>query len=81
MSLSSAVNYLMDHPKEIQTKERVMEVTDVASLMMRVAELEAENAKLKEDLANRTRQLSEVVLKLREYQAMEREAGQDWGGT
>ena len=48
------------------------------------AELESlrtENAKLKEDLANRTRQLSEVTLKMREYEAILRNAGQDWGWT
>ncbi len=47
----------------------------VIALRRRADEIEslrAENAKLKEDLANRTRQLSEVVLKLRQYEAVTR---------
>ncbi len=44
-----------------------------ADMAFEIESLRAENAKLKEDLANRTRQLSEVVLRLRQYEALNRD--------
>ncbi len=54
---------------EMSHAKTAMAASDMA---FEIESLRAENAKLKEDLANRTRQLSEVVLKLRQYEAVTR---------
>ncbi len=63
---------------EMSLAKAAMAASDMA---FEIESLRAENAKLKEDLANRVRQLSEVVKKMRRYEAINRDDGTtDWRG-